>query len=141
VSGLWTPSGGDPARDEPPTPFPADPDDAMPSGDELAAMRELHAQLVATPVVDVIANHAIGICQLALVHLGVMTPPDEQGRQPVPDLAAAGLAIDAMAAIVDGLGTRLGEHEEVLREALTQVQMVFVQIAEGPEGPEGATEG
>ena len=93
-------------------------------------MRELHARLAATPVVDVIVNHAIGIWQLALVHLGVVTPPDEQGRRPPPNVAAAGLAIDALAALVDGLGSRLGEGEAMLREALQQAQMLFVEIAE-----------
>jgi hypothetical protein len=125
VSGLWTPSGGEP-------PQPGPPGDSEPSSDEVAALRELHARLAATPVADVIANHAIGIWQLALVHLGVVTPPDEQGNRPAPDLASAGLAIDALAALVDGLGERLGEGEPMLREALTQAQMLFVEIAETP---------
>ena len=87
-------------------------------------------RLAATPVADVITNHAIGIWQLALVHLGVVTPPDEQGRRPAPDLAEAGLAIDALAALVESLGERLGEGEPMLREALSQAQMLFVEIAE-----------
>jgi hypothetical protein len=123
VSGLWTPGG-----DEPAAPGPgAGPE---PSEDEIAALRELHARLAATPVADVIVNHAIGIWQLALVHLGVVTPPDEQGRRAAPDLASAGLAIDALAALVDGLAERLGEGEEMLREALGQAQMLFVEVAE-----------
>jgi hypothetical protein len=79
-------------------------------------------------------NHALGIWQLGLVHLGVVTPPDEQGRPPTPDLASAGLAIDALAALVDGLGSRLGEHEVVLRDALAQSQMLYVEIAEAQPG-------
>ena len=100
MSGLWTPSGGDPADNEPRAGSPdADPamPEAEPSAEEIAALRELHARLVSTPVVDVIVNHALGIWQLALVHLGVVTPPDEQGRPPAADLASAGLAIDALA--------------------------------------------
>ena len=84
-----------------------------------------------------IVNHALGIWQLALVHLGVVTPPDEQGRRPAPDLAAAGLAIDALAALVDGLGDRLGEGEEMLRDALGQAQMLFVEVAEPPDRVDG----
>ena len=61
------------------------------------------------------------------MHLGVITPPDEHGRPPVPNLAAAGFAIDAMAALVDGLGERFGENETDLRNALTQAQMLFVE--------------
>jgi hypothetical protein len=125
VSGLWTPGGN-----EPPPPDPGEEPAAEPSAEEVEALRELHARLKATPVADVIVNHAIGIWQLALVHLGVVTPPDADGRPPTPDLAAAGLAIDALAALVDGLGERLGEGEPMLREALGQAQMLFVEVAE-----------
>jgi hypothetical protein len=96
-------------------------------------VRELHQRLSQTPVADVIVNHAIGIWQLALVHLGVVTPPDDQGRRPPPDLASAGLAIDALAALVEGLTDRLGEGEQMLRDALQQVQMLFVEIADSTE--------
>ncbi len=135
MSGLWTPSGEQRPPDQPPD-RPPDGGDPEPSPEEVAALREVHAKLVATPVEDVIANHALGIWQLALVHLGVVTPPDEQGRLPAPDLPAAGLAIDAMAALVEGLGERLGVHEPVLRDALGQAQMLFVEVSEGrPDAP------
>ena len=139
MSSLWTPSGehqppeGPPpgAGGDPPSPPDRGPD---PSPEEIEALREVHARLVATPVEDVIANHALGLWQVALVHLGVITPPDETGTPPAPDLASAGLAIDAMAALVDGLGPRLGVHEEVLRDALTQAQMLFVEVSD-PSSP------
>jgi hypothetical protein len=152
VSGLWTPSGGDPTGsragstgggggngdDRRPDRGPVGAA-AEPSADEVAALQELHARLRSTPVEDMIANHALGIWQLALVHLGVATPPDERGRAPEPNLPAAGLAIDALAALVDGLGTRLGESEGVLRDALGQAQMIFVEIADAlaAEDPDG----
>jgi hypothetical protein len=138
VSGLWTPSsadqpepsGGDaPGADGGAGSGPGA-DVEEPSEEEIAALRELHARLVATPVVDVIANHALGIWQLALVHLGVITPPDEHGNPPVPDLAAAGLAIDALTALVEGLGPRWAEHEQVLRDALVQAQRLYVEVAD-----------
>ena len=128
MTGLWTPGGDEPQQ--PPPPGEPGPPGDEPSEEELAALRELHARLAATPVADVIVNHAIGIWQLALVHLGVVTPPDEQGRRPAPNLAAAGLAIDALAALVDALTGRLGEGEEMLRDALGQAQMLFVEVAE-----------
>ena len=135
MSGLWTPSGEQRPPDQPPD-RPPDGGDPEPSPEEVAALREVHAKLVATPIEDVIANHALGIWQLALVHLGVVTPPDEQGRLPAPNLPAAGLAIDAMAALVEGLGERLGVHEPVLRDALGQAQMLFVEVSEGrPDAP------
>jgi hypothetical protein len=139
VSGLWTPGDGDPREPGSPTgPGPGDipdggPVEPAPTDEELAAVRELHDRLAATPVADVIVNHAIGIWQLALVHLGVVTPPDDQGRRPAADLASAGLAIDALAALVDGLTDRLGEGEEMLRDALQQVQMLYVEIADATD--------
>ena len=134
MSGLWTPGSGDP-REPSSTPDDAGPGPAgestpAPTPEELEAVRELHERLAATPVADVIVNHAIGIWQLALVHLGVVTPPDDQGRRPEPDLAAAGLAIDALAALVDGLADRLGDGEPMLRDALLQAQMLYVEIAD-----------
>jgi hypothetical protein len=138
VSELWTPGGGDPRE---PAANPDDlpegpgleemrPDGPPPTAEEMEAVRELHERLSQTPVADVIVNHAIGIWQLALVHLGVVTPPDDQGRRPKPDLAAAGLAIDALAALVDGLTDRLGDGEPMLRDALLQAQMLYVEIAD-----------
>ena len=108
---------------------------AAPTNEEIEALRAVHAKLVATPVEDVVANHALGIWQLALVHLGVITPPDADGRPPEPNLVAAGFAIDALAALVDGLGDRLGAHEPVLRDALTQAQMLFVDVSDGRADP------
>jgi hypothetical protein len=102
----------------------------VPSPEEVEAVRELHERLKATPVADVIVNHAIGIWQLALIHLGVVTPPDEQGRRPAPNLAEAGLAIDAISVLLDGLTDRLGEGEGMLRDALIQVQRLYVEVAE-----------
>jgi hypothetical protein len=133
VSGLWTPSGEHRPADQPSDEPVAETPSA--SAEEVAALREVHARLRATPVEDVVANHALGIWQLALVHLGVITPPDADGRPPAHDLAAAGFAIDALAALVEGLGDRLGVHAPVLRDALRQVQMVFVEVSEPDDRP------
>ena len=62
---------------------------------EMAAVRE---QVLSAPAGDVIANHAMGLFELGALHLSQQTP----------NFAEAGLAIDAMAALVDGLGDRLG---------------------------------
>jgi hypothetical protein len=140
VSSLWTPSGEHRPEDGPPPgpgaggpptggPGPGGTEGPDPSPEEIEALREVHARLMATPVEDVIANHALGLWQVALVHLGVITPPGDDAPPP-PDLAAAGLAIDALAALVDGLGPRVGDHEEMLRDALTQAQMLFVEVSE-----------
>jgi hypothetical protein len=155
VGSLWTPSGeyqpqGSGGASPPPSApppsggppgGPGGPDDG-PSPEEIQALRELHARLASTPVEDVVANHAFGLWQLALVYLGVATPPDEQGRQPMPNLPAASLVIDAVAALLDGVGHRLGPHAEALRDALTQTQMIYVQLAEALAGAQsGSGEG
>ena len=46
-----------------------------------------------------------------------------------------GLAIDALSAIVEKVGPRLGEAEAPLRQTLAQLQMAYAQMAAKPEGP------
>ena len=121
MSSLWTPSGGEPARPAPPMMHDGATEPTPPvTHDEAAELQRLQAQLRATPVADLVANHAIGLWQLAVLHLGIDDPA-------TLNLAEANLAIDAVAAIVDGLGARLGEHAEPLAAALTQLRLAFVQ--------------
>lgn len=79
-------------------------------------MAETERQLATTPPEVVIANHAMGMYELAAIHL----------RQNPPSLAEAKLAIDGLSALVDGLEGRLGENEATLREARAQLQQAFV---------------
>jgi hypothetical protein len=95
-------------------------------------LQRTRAELAAIPVADIVANHAVGLWQLAILHL---TPDPEPDGTPVePRLTEAGLAIDALGALVDTLGARLAPHDEALREALTQLQLAFVQLSAGPQG-------
>jgi hypothetical protein len=117
MSSIWTP-GGERAVG----PSDDDGDDVDLTQDQEQLLAELQAareQLAQTPASLVVANHAIGLFQLAAIHLD---------RQP-PNLEDARLAIDALSAIVDGLEGRLGEEEEALREARGQLQMAFVQVS------------
>lgn len=139
MSTLWTPSGEheperEPARDAPGGAAGAPPEDAGPalSPEELEALRQVRAQIRATPAAAIVANHAVQLFELALVYLGVGAPPGE-GADAGPDLAQAGIAIDAMAALVDGLGVRLDEHEGTLRDALAQIQVLYAQIADATD--------
>ena len=118
-----------------PASSPAELDDAalaealgIPSLDELsdeeraqleaavAQMAETERQLATTPPEVVIANHAMGMYELAAIHL----------RQTPPNLNEASIAIDGLSALVDGLEGRLGENEATLREARSQLQQAFV---------------
>jgi hypothetical protein len=78
----------------------------------------MRAQLLETPVEVVVANHAMGIWELAALHLS-SSPPQ---------LREAQLAIDALAALVEGMKGRLGEPEKTLEDGLAQIRMAFVQI-------------
>jgi hypothetical protein len=136
VSSLWTPSGEHrPEPGAPSTPGGAGGGGGGSGGggeggggepDEAAVAEELRrvrAELAATPIVDLIANHCVGLWQLAVLHL----VPD--GEEP-PQLADAALAVDALAGIVEGLGDRLERHAEPLRDALAQLRMAYVQVQE-----------
>ncbi|MGH2779194.1 MAG: hypothetical protein ACRDJB_11185 [Actinomycetota bacterium] len=48
----------------------------------------------------------------------------------------AGLAIDALAALVEKVGPHLGDAEAPLRQTLAQLQMAYAQMASGPPQPE-----
>ena len=85
---------------------------------ELAAARE---RLAAAPPEVVVANHAMGLYELGAIHLTAEPPRTEAAR----------LAIDAMGALVEGLGSRLGESEPTLREALQSLRMAYVQQSSG----------
>jgi len=92
-----------------------------------AAVNEMAAaqrELVATPIEQLVVQHIVGLRELAILHL----------QQPQPDLRAARIALDAVAAIVEGLGDQLGEYAQPLRLDLQQLQMAFVQRAEETGG-------
>src|SRR2546430_4996088 len=116
---IWTPSGERPVGREEPSPADAKAPEAELSDEEIAAeMAEAQRQLLAAPVSVVVANHCIGLFQLAALHL----------NQPEPDLVQASVAIDALAAIVETLGSRLGDDESTLRDALAQLRLALVQL-------------
>jgi hypothetical protein len=130
---LWTPDGERPVQrsaDPAPAPaavpegFPDDVSDLSPEDlAQLQAMQaeleEVRASLLQAPASVVVANHAMGIYELAAIHL---TAPD-------PKLSEAVLAIDALAALVDGLEGRLGEAEATLREALAQLRAAYLEVS------------
>jgi hypothetical protein len=130
MSSLWTPGGdhhvGDPIGDEA-TDAALDESelDELEELDEDAAEAALRAEiegarqrLASVPAAQVVANHAMGLFELAAIHLS----------QSPPQLSEATLAIDAMGAVIDGVGSRLGENGPVLVNALSQIRMAFVQV-------------
>jgi hypothetical protein len=128
---LWTPDGEVPVNRTRPGSDPSASADGQPANPDLddlspaerarveamiAEMAEAQRQILAAPAAVVVANHAMGLFQLAALHL----------KQPEPDLSAARLAIDTMGGLLEAAGDRLGEDGDTLREALTEAQRAYV---------------
>ena len=137
MSTFWTPSGERPIpRDEPAAPPP--PSDGPPgvpdselSEEEMRELMAMQQQMLQTPAAIVVANHCIGLIELAALHLG----------QDPPHLADAQVAIDALAGMIDAVGPRLGENAPPLRQALNQMRMAYIEAKNatalaGGESPE-----
>lgn len=84
----------------------------------LDALAEARQRLVGVPAEVVIVNHAMGLYELAAIHLSASPP----------NLPQAALSIDALACLVEGLGDRLGPDQPVLADALGNIRLAFVQI-------------
>jgi hypothetical protein len=124
VSSLWTPDGEHRLPDDPAgggAPVDGADDEDFDEETEAALRAELdeaRRRLADVPAAQVVANHAMGLFELGAIHLS---------QQP-PDLAEAALAIDAMAAVIDAVGERLEPNAGVLRDALAQIRLAFVQL-------------
>ena len=148
---LWTPSGEHPVdrRDESP---PAPSNDPRPPGadiddgpsyedltpeqrtqvDEMnRQMEAAQARMLSMPAGVVVGQQAMQFYEMAALYLS---------QQP-PRLDDARLAIDALAGVAEKLGSGLGEAEQPVRQALHQLQLAFVQIAQqAGVGADGAAE-
>jgi hypothetical protein len=136
VSSLWTPGGEHRVPDEPSEPADGASPDQGEGPSDPAVEAELRAELddarrrlADVPAAQVVANHAMGLFELAAIHLS---------HQP-PQLGEASVAIDGMAALVESLGDRLGPNASVLRDALAQIRLAFVQVKGGQEAGDNAT--
>ena len=87
----------------------------------MAEMAETQRRLAGMPAAEVVAQHAMGLYELAAIHLS----------QATPQLDDAKIAIDAFGALVDTVGERFGENLPVLREALTNLRLAFVEVSGG----------
>lgn len=141
MSSLWTPGGEHRVSPDTEPGSQAQPDDGvdvdlgvdldvdLDDPELAAAAEELQAELAAArqrvaeaPAAQIVANHAMGLFELAAIHLS---------SQP-PHLSEAALAIDALGALVDSLGDRLGQATPTLRDALAQIRLAFVQVQGSP---------
>jgi hypothetical protein len=103
---------------------PLEEDQTSAIGDAQAAIEEARRRLAEAPAEVVVTNHVMGLYELAAIHLSAEHP----------NLGAAALAIDAVGCLVEGLGDRLGQEAQTLRDALANIRMAFVEI----KGRQGA---
>jgi len=92
------------------------------SNDRPSDETEEIAYLRSTPVETVLGNHFFVLLQLAALQLST-TPANLSGAQ---------LVIDVIAAMLQAGGERLGEHVELYRNALAEVQQLYVRAATPP---------
>ena len=153
MSTLWTPGGEVPVGDRRSDAGPASHDtsaaDAGAAGHEefdldslspeereqaeqyIRELAESRERLKAVPASVVVANHAMGLYELAALHLS---------NQP-PNFVEGAVAIDALGALLDGMKGRLGEAEATLQDALSQIRMAFVQLKNRPEDGDAGESG
>jgi hypothetical protein len=93
-------------------------DDSTVLSDAQQALEDARRRIAEVPAQVVVVNHLMGLYELAAIHLSSVPPK----------LGEASLAIDALAALVEKLGDRLGEETATMRDALSNIQMVFVQM-------------
>lgn len=156
MSSLWTPSGEHPV-DRPggrapggPPPSSPGPEAGPPPGvqagpppgapgedreltpEERAAAEEYarqmdaaRQQLLETPAGLVVGQQALQFYEVAALHLS----------EPEPKLEEARIAIDALAAVVEALGSRLGEAQTPLTQAVHQLRLAFVEASGGAATP------
>jgi len=126
VSSFWTPSGEHEVPNEDNGGGAFDPQvsgvgDSEIDPETAAAMeqqlREAQEQLLSVPAGQIVANHVIGLFELAALHLRVDPPNLDEARLP----------IDAMGILVEQLGDQLPEHQ-TLAAALHQIRLAFVEV-------------
>jgi hypothetical protein len=133
VSSLWTPYGEDPV---PPTgsgspppgggtgggPSGGPPDGPPPDDIDPEQMREMLTRLAETPVEAIVTQFAVELQEITVLHLGLSAERPES-------LAQASIALDAMGAMVDALGDRLGPNAEPLRQAVAALRLGYVEVS------------
>ena len=126
MSSFWTPSGEHEVPNEDNGGGAFDPQvsgvgDSEIDPETAAAMeqqlREAQEQLLSVPAGQIVANHVIGLFELAALHLRVDPPNLDEARLP----------IDAMGILVEQLGDQLPEHQ-TLAAALHQIRLAFGEV-------------
>jgi len=106
-----------------PQPEEREPAEQVWTPEQEAEARRVADEIVKTPGPDWVINVAVTLANVAGVKL-------EAG-----ELSDAGLVIDALAAVVNATGPRLGDAEAPLRRTLAQLQLGFAERTSGQPNP------
>ena len=98
-----------------------EPDDSTALSDAQEALEAARRRIAEAPAQVVVVNHLMGLYELAAIHLSSVPPK----------LDDASLAIDALAALVDKLGDRLGRHHHDARCSVQHSDGVRADEIEG----------
>lgn len=131
------PPPNQPPNSQPPSPSPTAQDpqvDPQAQREYEQQLAEIRQNILETPIELILAQHFLGLSEIAVIHLSEANP----------NLESARLVINAMNGIVSATQGELGDAEEALQLALHQVQMEYVKVSqkasqpqESPESPAG----
>ena len=82
--------------------------------------RRIAEEIVRTPGLDWVVNTAVTLANVSATKLEFGDPADAQ------------VTIDALAALLNGVGSRLQEAEAPLKQTLAQLQLAYTQRIAGP---------
>ena len=116
------------AHAPPPSHVPPSEGERVWTPEQEAEARKIVQDIVQTPSLDWVLNAAVNLANVAGTKLEMGAAVDAQ------------LAIDALAAIVNGLGSRLQDAEAPLKQTLAQLQMAYAQRAGAVPPPDTSTE-
>ena len=88
--------------------------------EEEAAARQMAQEIAERPGFDWVVNTAVTLANVAATKLQIGDPADAQ------------ICIDALAALVNGVGDRMQDAEAPLRQTLAQLQMAYAQRVAPP---------
>ncbi|MQB00289.1 MAG: hypothetical protein GEU78_08370 [Actinobacteria bacterium] len=105
---------------------PQTPQDTVWTPEREAEAQAIAEELARVPALDWVANSAVTLANVAAAKIQLGQAPDAQ------------LAIDALAALLDDLGSRLGEAEMPLKQTLAQLRLAYAQAVTSPGQPGAA---
>jgi hypothetical protein len=103
---------------------PGEPEGGLWTPEQEEAAQRLAQQIAETPGRDWVLNAAVTLANVAAAKIELGMTED------------ASLAIDALAAVVESTGARLGTSEGALRQTLAQLQLAYAQSL-APGRPQG----